>query len=204
MPAKNTTRENLMELESTRELYVDIMNFCATRRTAEDVIAFAEADPNKRKTMTPTLRCLDALVEAGVLNRDYTVFDDHLSEEEVVSLLEREVIIREDVQVAYEITQDGKELLAEFAPTARLDKLFASKPQYINAYKETLKLCCEPKTLAEVTEMLRILGVPVDHKPGVDIVYPSFLLDGLQKAGVLVWNNGWILTEEGKKIAERL
>ncbi|MBR2790470.1 MAG: hypothetical protein IKD70_07660 [Eggerthellaceae bacterium] len=204
MPANNITRETLMELESTRELYVDILNYCVTRRAAEDVESFAEADPNKRKTMTPTPRCLDALVQAGVLNRDYTVFGDQLSEEEVLSLLEREVVIREDVQVAYEITEGGKELLAEYAPTARLDKLFASKPQYINAYKETLKLCREPKTLAEVTDMLRSLGVPVDHKPGVDIVYPSFLLDGLQKAGVLVWNDGWNLTEEGRNIAEKL
>lgn len=190
---------DVMKADNSRELYYETLRLCEKPLSQEQVIELLEQSPNRRKTTTPLEVCLGNLIEAGGLYQYAVVEDTEMTIEELIEKIEAEELDKEQATLMVVTTEVGKEVVGKMSVKARLDELFKDKPEYVSAYEGILSFCAQPRYLNEITEKIQSMGIATAPAPGVTPVYPSFLLDTLQKTGVICWNDGWCLTEEGRK-----
>ena len=91
-------------------------------------------------------------------------------------------------------------------PSARLVDLLHLVPERTDTYIELLEFVeAAPRPYGQIEELL--LGRPalqtvIDGR--VETMQPSVFVDKLERAGALVWKEGWTLTEEGREFLEDL
>ena len=96
------------------------------------------------------------------------------------------------------LTSVGKRVLEQLSATRRLAALYAKDVELAPAFDFVLDLCREPKKRAEVEAGLREQGF-LDI-PGIET---SFYVDRLERDGGLVWDGGWLTTEDGLAFLEQ-
>lgn len=102
-----------------------------------------------------------------------------------------------------EISEYGKATLASFDPTERLTDLLDEKPQRAATYLELLDFLREKRSYGDVDRLLRGNPILMDGiAPGNRPMQPSVFIDKLASAGVIVFEQGWVITPEGLSILD--
>lgn len=88
----------------------------------------------------------------------------------------------------------GSALIDNLSPVTRLQSLLAEDPQAEPIYQSILAYCQKPRSRADVETHLTDA-----HKLDGFDVFTSFFLDRLEQNGGLVWDEGWVTTQEGEE-----
>lgn len=93
--------------------------------------------------------------------------------------------------------------IADMEPAERLQALFAEAPERNETYLRVMEFCRIPRTFDEVSTLLKDAAPAKSRNPYTDLpLYPSAYLGHLEGAGGLLWDEGWILTEDGAAFLE--
>ena len=104
-----------------------------------------------------------------------------------------------------EITAVGREALKVFSPLQRLQYLLDEVPERLDTYAEVLGFVTEKRSFSEIDKLLQ--GRPIlmsGKQPNENPMQPSVFIDKLAAAGGIIYDDGWILTSEGKEMLERI
>lgn len=188
-----------------REVLYKTLALCQERRELSAVETAMAAFPEFAEATQSQYHLISVLVDAGGLARffldeagdpiDPDAFEG-LSEDEADDLVFGE---------AYETTEVGCALVQRHDPRARLAELMEREPHRAAVYRDLLSMCAErPRTYGEIDQVLRGSEALVREEDGRRVVMqPSVLVDRLQRAAGLVWQNAWKTTPEGKEYLER-
>jgi len=168
----------------------------------EDVIA---SMPEFANATQPPYFLIEWLVNSEALSF-YEVDEggNIITDEQRVELTEDEV---DDLiaDILVEITEVGREVLAVFNTSNRLLALFDQVPERLDTYREVLEFTTTKRSYAEIDDLLH--GRPalmIGRKPDESPMLPSVYVDKLASAGGLVYDQGWIITTEGKEMLEKI
>jgi hypothetical protein len=103
-----------------------------------------------------------------------------------------------ETSLLWSTTPIGRQVLADRERDDRLGRLLACEENHRDAYLRVLWFCLSPRSRTEIEAMLK--GHPA-LAPGV--LYASFFMDTLEKAGGLAWEGGWLTTPPGKNLLEK-
>ena len=91
-------------------------------------------------------------------------------------------------------------------PSARLVDLLHLAPERAETYIELLEFVdVDARSYPEIEALLSgrpVLEIIIDGNR--ETMQPSVFVDKLERAGALVWKDGWTLTEEGREFLEDL
>lgn len=193
--------EALVRQSLHRELLYKTLVFCQTRRTLREVEqAISSFSEFSQATQSP-YHLMTVLVDAEGLDRGFLDVEGNLLDPEQLELLtedEQDDLIADEV---YETSEIGRKAVSRHAPHARLAELMGGEPQRETVYRELLSFCAEePRTYRAISSLLENRSVLYRTVQGHrQLIQPSVLVDKLQRAAGLVWQNGWMTTEEGKE-----
>jgi hypothetical protein len=159
--------------------------------------------PEFKKATQPPYFLIEWLVETGALS--FTEVDaeglpitderrEGKTEDEIDDLIEDMII---------ETTEVGKEALRVFDPRQRLAALLQDHPDRLHTYLEVLEFLMEKHSYTEIDQLLRnrpvlMSGRAPDDRP----MQPSVFVDKLAAAGGIIYDEGWIITPEGRAMLE--
>ena len=174
----------------------------ATLTQLEEMI---QTQPEYTKTTPPAYFLIQWLVENYAL-AEYPLDGDgkEILEDDTVDLTEDEI---DDLieTWAYRITDVGRATIEEFSPSHKLIDLFKVIPERYDTYIEVLEFLCERRSFAEVDKLLRGRDILRVRSNGSSRpMSPSVFVDKLAAAGGIAYNNGWMITEEGRGLLEEL
>ena len=89
----------------------------------------------------------------------------------------------------------------EYSPRVRLTKLLEQVPARLETYLKVLDYVKEtPRQYTELHNLLKDNPILVLDPFYQDKIQPSVFIDKLEQTGVIQWNNGWKLSQEGNDI----
>ncbi len=189
-----------------REVLYKTLSLCSQELTLEEAEARIASLPEFARATQNQHHLLMVLVEAGglrLVERD--------AEGAVISATAAAGMSEDEHHDAvafqsFETTQLGLRFVDQHRPQARLVELLNLAPERADVYRELLAFVDEqPRSYANVAKLLAGRPVLETVLDGERIaMQPSVFLDKLERAGALVWNKGWSLTEEGKAFLEDL
>lgn len=195
-------RKTITASPQHREIYLQLLAFCAKRYSLEEAESFVTGLPEFPNAAQPPYRLIRTMVDAGGLawveltEEGHVVLPDDkvgLSEDEVDDLV---------TSFAVETTPVGEQAKDDLSPQRRMKKLFDEVPSRLETYRNVMEFCRRPRTYQEVHDLLSsappVAGL--DGKP----LQPSFFLDMLERAGGLRWDGGWHVTREGVELLPHL
>ena len=189
----------VMRLDRSRNIHYKTLAFCTEPRRAGDVEDYIAAMPEMVHALQEPYVYMDAMVDAGGLSAtpldtegnpvDMEAFDAAPEEERADMIADYEIAI----------TQAGTFALSALAPAARMTAKFGEKPERYTTFLAVLDFCREPRTLAEVKRLFEEDATlnretTVDRQP----LSCDFYLSELERAGGIVWDGGWVCTDEGR------
>lgn len=188
-----------------REIHYKTLMFCCKRRNLAEIESHIQAYPEFKHATQDPCHLIRAMVCAGGL-QEFELDQDGcaitpamkegLDEDELDDLV---------AGWAYEVTDAGKLVVERHAPRARLTELLNSSPERRDAYIQVLQYLEEvPRTYAQVSDVLSQNGALNPLRPEEVGMQPSVFLDKLERAGGIVWDEGWFLTEGGREFLEEL
>ena len=187
-----------------RVLLYKILKVCATEQQPLSFLeSFIQEQPEYKRSTQPPYFLIKWLVEYEAL--DTLELDDEgnlLTADKKEGLTEDEV---DDLiaDFAYRTNEVGKVVIEEFSPTTRLTGLLETVPDRYDTYIEVLEFLRERRSYLEVDRLLRGREVLMSGRPeGERPMQPSVFIDKLAQAGSISFNNGWMLTDEGKEILD--
>lgn len=146
---------------------------------------------------------VDILVRNGALTEQ--VYVDGEPYDGTMEDLQLDADVADDaaVESRVAVTDAGRQLLAQYAPSALLRSLFAEKPQYRDVFAAALRACaaepgCSRADLEHTINEMPQLKPHPEAKPAS--VYPQYFIDALETCGGIAWNGSWHATEAGKAI----
>jgi hypothetical protein len=178
-----------------REVYLATLRYIGARHEAKrfDVEAYMDTLVPMRWIHQSAGILLDCLMKADALVESLPApqYDPDIDEEVV-----------DPEAIAYTLTDAAAAALETLAPARRLDALFVSEPGRVAGFKKLLAFCAaQPRTRNEIDALL---AEDCAHEPkragGFPGLYPSYYADALERAGALVWDEGWRTTEEGRSL----
>lgn len=103
-------------------------------------------------------------------------------------------------QEAFLTTDAGRMFYEATLPKTRIEALFEDEPYRVEAFQDILAYCKEGlRSYMDISNLLEgrdVLTMMVNGAP--QKIQPSVLIDRLNRAGALVWDEGWKTTEEGE------
>lgn len=189
-----------------RELLYKTLVFCQEERPLNVVEQEMATYPEFAHCTTNQYYLITKLVRAYGLDLiEKDVDGNVVTPEQKVGLTEDE----EDDLVAsfhYKTTEVGRAFIEEYSPKARLVQILNLNPERTETYVDVLEFVkAQPRTYAEIQKLLAgrpALQTVIDGH--VETMQPSVFVDKLERAGALVWNEGWTLTEEGVEFLEEM
>lgn len=178
-----------------REIYYRVLSFCKDRRSLPEVEEFIMQIPEYRRATQSPFFLIDDLHEKGALAMIELTEDGHeISPEDKEGLDEDEV---DDLiaSFAYEATKLGIEAAEACTPNARLELLLENYPADREAIQEVMGFLQTKKGIGSIEMMLQQWLNEDDHRLELPI---SSIVDKLEKTGIIRWDSGWELTEEGR------
>ena len=198
--------KTVMRHPLNREILYKALAFCAEERPLREAEDFIAALPQFSLATQNQYAMLKTLVKAyglELIERDEAgerVFEDQkegLSEDEVDDLV---------ATISFKTTEVGDYFVDYNKPQARLADLFGLVPERADTYIELLQFVeSEPRPYGQIEALLRgkpTLQTIIDGR--LETMQPSVFVDKLERAGALVWKDGWILTEEGRSCLKRV
>ena len=188
---------------SFTEIMRKALGFCTQQRSFSEVEAEIATYPEFRYVEYSQAAILDILVQVGALEKRN--LDKSGGIVPVARLRALSEDDRDDLVVAYalETTEAGKAAIADMEPAERLQALFAEAPERNETYLRVMEFCRIPRTFDDVSALLKDAASAKSRNPYTDLpLYPSAYLGHLEGAGGLLWDEGWILTEDGAAFLE--
>ena len=188
-----------------REIHYKTLKFCCERRILPEVEEYIASCPEFPATTQSPYFLLQFLLQGGGIDvfeldvHGEVVVDEQkndLTEDEIDDLVE---------QIAYETNEVGRELVERMSPHNRLLELLEISPEYYDTFIEVLHYLSERRTMASVDTLLRGRDVLMAGRdPSDRPIQPSVFVDKLERAGGIYWEKGWLITEEGRELLEKL
>ena len=206
-----TFEEAVAELTSTvnhaplhREIFLRLLTYCKTQRTLHEAEQAVAAMPEFPAVAQTPYRLIRSLVAAGGL--DWLELDAEgvpLTSQDKENLTDDEI---EDATFAYAVktTPFGEQVAEDLAPEKRLANLFKDMPSRLSAFRDVMGFCRDPRTFKEVDAFLRARGGDTLASASGQDLNPSYFVDMLERAGGLVWDNGWKVTRCGAKMLQTI
>lgn len=188
-----------------RELFLRLLGFCYDRKELGDVEREVASYPEFAVAAQTPYHLIMTMVEHGGLRWiEIDAQGAEVSDERKEGLTEDEIDDLID-HFAVQTTGLGKRAEAELAPEKRLKSLFSAVPARLTAFLDVIDYCNVPRAFKEVDALLRgsdalRAGVLAGQQP----LQSSYYLDMLERAGGLVWKDGWKATGEGVRLAKAL
>ena len=189
-----------------RDVLYETLCFCRTERQLAEAERFIAELPQFRSATQNPFHMLTVLKQAGGLQsveRDEggNVITpeslDGLSEDEIDDLI---------FSVGYQTTDVGVAFVEAYSPRSRLVQALSLAPERTQDYCELLEFVGEaPRTYQEITNLLAgrpTLETVIDGRR--ETMQPSVFVDKLERAGALVWRDGWRLSEAGADFLEEM
>lgn len=104
-------------------------------------------------------------------------------------------------------TEAGRAVARELEPKKRINELLNHIPERFNTYIDLLDFCREPKTMTAIDKFLgsKDLSQFTSLNTGTSVgIKPSVFVDKMERAGGIVWKDGWVVTSEGKEFLETI
>ncbi len=185
-----------------REIYLRLLSLCAQRQSLHKVEREVEKMPEFPLAAQTPYRLIRTLANAGglcwlELGKD----GELLSQDEKAGLSADEI---EDLTFEYAVvtTLVGEQVADDLAPEKRLRSLMGGAAGYLDAYVDVLGFCQQSRSFNEVESFLRTCKSASAMGSGSQAPHPSYFVDMLERAGGLVWNNGWKTTSVGEKLLQ--
>ena len=191
-----------------RELMRRALELCLERQPYTDVERAIESFPEYACASVSPYQVISTLIRADGLNEIELDSDgNEISPEQKDGLSEDEADDLVDSH-ALETTGIGRIVVEELSPQLRLGDLFSAFSDRGGIFSEVMNFCREaPRSYQEIEALLSgrdFSGIaslnPTAHAP----IQPSVFIDNLEKAGGLVWRDGWELTQEGEAMLSSL
>ena len=180
------------------------LKYCTEERVLRDVEEHIATFPEFPRVTMNQYYLITSLVEAyGLELIERTEDGQRVTPEMKEGLTEDEV---DDLvfSLNYRTTPIGEQLVETRSPIHRLERLLDWEPLRRDTYVELLAfIAAEPRPYAQVESLLKgspVLETVINGR--IETVQPSVFLDKLERAGVLVWNKKWEITEEGREYLE--
>lgn len=207
-----TFEEAVAQIQSTlnstprySEIEYRILEYCKTRRTLVEVEDMVLGLPQFPACDQNPYRLIFFMEDCGGLQRFELDAEGNVVDEEAKEGLSEDEIDDLVWDYAFETTEAGKQAADEMKPEKRMDKLFKLFPQRISTYCDVLEFCKEPRGWKEIDALLQGRDVlksgSLNWQTNLPL-QPTVFIDRLEAAGGLVWDNGWKITEEGRKFLE--
>lgn len=162
-----------------------------------------QAMPEFKVATQPPYFLIEWLVKAEAL--DFIEVDDAgqpVTDERRVGKTEDEI----DDMIAdmlIKITAVGREALKVFSPLQRLQDLLDEIPERLDTYTEVLRFVTEKRAFGEIDQLLQGRPILMSGRQSTDNpMQPSVFVDKLAAAGGIIYDDGWIVTPEGKEMLE--
>ena len=182
-----------------REIDYKILVFCKERRELSEIERYVATLPQFQSATRDQYSLITELVnhygleffELDAQGNSVTEADkEGLDEDGIDDLVE---------SYAYQTTEVGLAIVKEFSPRARLEGLFEISPHRREAYELVMRFLAERHSFADIDTMLRLRGdVQLGFSPSGEPVQMSVLVDKLERAGMIEFDGGWILSDEGR------
>jgi hypothetical protein len=195
----------LRRRESFRKILYGLLKFCEQERTYDEIDAHVRCYPESEANRQSSRRYVFFLRRTGALEEvEYdangdAVTDDVRAEKRAAGMAEEAI---EDLGVEQRVmtTEVGRKAIRLDDPGLRLCDLLVEKESRLSTYRRLLEFCAIPRQLEEIASFLADdPGLEIDHGTGVAGMQPNAYISKLDQAGGLVWNDGWVATEEGLK-----
>ena len=182
-----------------RELLLEILAFCAQRRRLEDIEGKVMASPFYPQATRSPFSLIAELEQQGALERfdldaeGYEVTDARkagLSEDEIDDLV---------ADYGFAVTPDGARVAEECATSERIERVCDAEDSR-RAAMALLGFLRQPRDAAKLDAFCR--KDPRLNALAEKGLLASQLFDALEKAGAMVWSDGWTLTDAGKQWLE--
>lgn len=213
VPAELTFEEKLEKLRYTvhnhptlREIFRKILVYCETERTFSDLEERIATYPEFKHAGQTQFNLIDQLLFSyGLDMLEYGEEGEPITPEMKEGLTEDEA---DDLVWSYGIitTDVGSTLAKEMEPERRITDILKEVPLRHDAYIELLDFCgSEPRTYKEIYDLFHgrdVLRFSLNKTLPNMPIEPSVLVDKMERAGALVWDDGWKLTREGRRYLE--
>jgi hypothetical protein len=188
-----------------REINYKILKHCREACPLRDLETHVAAYPEFKKARQSEYFLIKWLVDHGGLE------ELEIDEEGAVILSEQKEGLTEDeiddlvVDFAFLTTDVGLDIVEELDPQHRLIELLEIEPRHYDTYIEVLEFLQEPRGFAKVDTLLRGRDVLwIGRGKLSQAMQPSVFVDRLERAGGVFWDEGWMLTPEGKELLETI
>lgn len=200
-------RTTILHNPRVREIEYQVLGLCQHLRSLRELEQLIAAMPEFKACGQNQYRILVYLEEAGGLDR-FEIDDAGtvITEEMTAGLTEDEI---DDLiaDYAFLTTEVGRAVCEDMKPENRMADLMKIMPARTATYCEVLEFCQQPRTFKEIDALLRGRDIlkagtlnPMTNIP----LQPSVFIDNLERAGGIVWDGAWKLTEGGRKYLEVL
>jgi len=181
-----------------REIHCKVLAFCRQRRALNEIESQIQTYPEFKHATQDPCHLILAMVEAGGLQE----FELDRNGGEVTPAmkegLDEDAIDDLVAGWAYETTGAGNLIVSRHTPQARLAELLEAEPRRRNVYIQVMEYLEEsPRTYAQVGDLLSQSGALTPFCLDEVGMQPSVFLDKLERAGGIVWDEVWLLTEGG-------
>jgi len=185
-----------------REILFRALGFCRERRDLPDIEREIASYPEFKYCAQDQYHLIGFLENAGGLERleldagGEVVTDDRtagLSEDEIDDLV---------VSFAFVTTEAGTAAHEELDPGRRIRELLDDAPARTRASLRVLEFCHGSRTYQEIEDLLEDPDAGLYEMAEEDAVHASFVVSGLEAAGALVWDGGWLLSDHGRAVLE--
>jgi len=158
-----------------------------------------------KKATQPPFVLIQWLSDADLLDSwGVDLYGEDITPERCEGLTQDEI---EDLSAstAFKTSATGLVILEEFSPKDRLMELLNNSPARYDTYLEVLEFLLEERPFTELDKLLRGKSVLMDGRAeGEGPMQPSVFVDKLAAAGGIVYREGWIITQEGKELLEKI
>ncbi|MEE8716430.1 MAG: hypothetical protein SOI26_04800 [Coriobacteriales bacterium] len=190
-----------------REINVEILRFCRERRDLADVEDHVQRMPEFAAATLDPYHLIDNLVRAGGLERFNLDAEGEIVTDDQLRGLSEDAADDLVAGYALQTTDEGEQAIADASPEVRVRDLLEREPERRDTYAELLAFFEEePRSYRSVCDLLQ--GRDVLFRVMADgsrqKIQPSVFVDRLERAGAIVWDEGWTLTEEGRRALGRL
>ncbi len=182
-----------------REMFLRVLRYCAQERELRDIEQKMETFPEFPRCTMNQYYMIKTLVQAyGLELIERTEDGQQVTPEMKEGKTEDEI---DDLvfSLNYVSTPLGLRLVDERAPRKRLEALLDWESSRRDTYVQLLEYIAEePRPYLQIESLLKgspALETVINGR--IEMVQPSVFLDKLERAGVLVWNKKWQITEEG-------
>ena len=188
-----------------REILYKTLQFCRVEANLETLEKEVASFPEYA-----TCR-YSAVALANILVKHYGLkLVEHSSDGSVVQEADKKGLSEDEVDdlvafVSYVTTPEGEVLVEQHEPAFRLAQLLEVDSSYDAVYQELLEYLYEqPRSYNDVKNHFK--NEPLSsHIVGGNLqsMQPSVFVDRLERAGAIVWNGGWTLSDAGMEYVEK-